>query len=58
MHLRESIDRAVSSRQHVDVQLTAPVFGVVFRYTGTLHVCSPPRELISTSMGSPERRLV
>jgi hypothetical protein len=35
MRLEESTDHAVPSRQRVDVRLTAPLIGEIFRYTGT-----------------------
>ena len=35
LHLRESIDPVIPSLQRVDVRLTAPLIGEVFRYTGT-----------------------
>jgi hypothetical protein len=35
MHLDERTDQTDPSRQHVDVRITAPLLGEVFRYTGT-----------------------
>jgi hypothetical protein len=43
MRLRESIDDTDPSRQRVDVRLSAPLVGEVFRYTGTFTYAVRPR---------------
>lgn len=43
MHLDERTDPADPSRQNVDVRITVPVLGEVFRYTGTFTYTLRPR---------------
>ena len=56
LHLRESIDHVVPSRQHVDVRLTAPLIGEVFRYTGTFtYEVDPHRRTARANPPAAER---